>query len=167
MSEADCRNIVLTGFMGTGKSTAGALLAKRLERVFVDMDVAIEYRVGLTVPQIFAHYGEDAFRTIEKGLAYELMLRQNLVIATGGGALLDDATRAFVEQHSFVVCLRADPAQIELRLGKGKGRPLATQWQALLDKRQPTYDSLSRQVDTTQKRPAQVAEEIVSVWQNA
>lgn len=167
MSEADSRNIVLTGFMGTGKSTVGVLLAGRLGRVFVDMDEVLEHRVGLTIPHIFATYGEAAFRAIEKGIAHELMLRQNLVIATGGGALLDADSREFVQAHAFVICLNADSMQIETRLAEGDGRPLASNWRHLLAARQPIYASLSRQIDTTQKTPAQVAEEIEALWQNA
>jgi shikimate kinase len=66
----DARNIVLTGFMGTGKSTVGALLAAKLNRVFVDVDTAIEHRTGLTIPRLFADYSEPFFRAIEKGICH-------------------------------------------------------------------------------------------------
>lgn len=167
MSDEDCRNIVLTGFMGTGKSTVAALLAQRVRRPLVDMDRVIEQRTGYTIPQIFAEYGEAAFRVIEKGLAHELMLRQSLVIATGGGSLMDGESRDFVERHSFVVCLTANEDELAVRLGATSGRPLAPKWRELLIARRTVYSSLPHQVDTTDKAPDQVVEEIMQLWQNA
>jgi len=79
------RNIILTGFMGTGKSTIGQFLAAELRRDFVDMDTVIEQREGRPIPQIFAADGQPYFRRLEAGLCRELAARHSLVIATGGG----------------------------------------------------------------------------------
>jgi shikimate kinase len=163
----DTRNIVLTGFMGTGKSTVGALLAAKLNRVFVDVDTAIEHRTGLTIPRIFADYSEPFFRAIEKGICHELMLEDHLVIATGGGAIVDDDTRREMLKHGFLVCLTAAPDVIEARIQSVDIRPLAGEWRKRLEERQSIYDNLPRLVNTTDKTPEQVTEEVLSLWQNA
>src|SRR3954466_2305869 len=81
------KNIVITGFMGTGKTTVGRLLAERLQRPFLDMDSVIESHFGKPIPRIFAEDGEPAFRVFEAQLCYELSEKQGLVLSTGGGAL--------------------------------------------------------------------------------
>jgi shikimate kinase len=161
------RNIVLTGFMGTGKSTVGQLLATKLNRVFVDVDTAIEHRTGLTIPRIFADYSEPFFRAIEKGICHELMLETNLVIATGGGAIIDEDTRREMLKHGFLVCLTASPETIETRLSNFDLRPLAGEWRERLEERKHIYDGLPRLVDTTDKSPEIVMQEVLALWQNA
>lgn len=166
MSE-DERNIVLAGFMGTGKSTVGPLLATALDRQFYDMDTAIEHRTGLTIPRIFAEHSEPFFRAIERGLSHELATQKNLVIATGGGALLDDDSRAVMLKTSFVVCLMASAEAIKARLQGSDGRPLAGRWRELLAERQPIYTALPYQVDTTGKTPEQITEEVLALWRES
>lgn len=166
MSE-DERNIVLTGFMATGKSTVGRLLAEQLDRVFFDMDTAIEHRTGLTIPRIFADYSEPFFRAIERGLTHEIALVKNLVVATGGGVIIDDENRACLLKHTFVVCLMADPDAIETRLKATDARPLAGRWRELLEERRAIYETLPNIIDTTGKTPATVMQEINDLWQNA
>lgn len=160
------RNIVLTGFMATGKSTVGAILAEKLGRVFYDVDTAIEHRTNLTIASIFATYGESFFRAIEKGICHETCLQKNLVIATGGGAILDEDSRQAFLQTSFLICLNTTPDLIESRLQASDARPLATGWRDRLATRLPIYQSIPNQVDTGDKSPEQVAEEILRLWQN-
>ncbi|HQE24133.1 MAG TPA: shikimate kinase, partial [Syntrophomonadaceae bacterium] len=83
------KNIILTGFMGTGKSSVGTRLAERLNREFVDMDREIERLTGMTISQLFRRYGEVRFRSEEKLMAKKLAGQSDLVIATGGGIVLD------------------------------------------------------------------------------
>lgn len=160
------QNIVLTGFMATGKSTVGTILAKKLGRVFFDVDTAIEHRTGLTIPRIFANHSEPFFRAIEKGICHEISLQKNLVIATGGGAILDEDSRNAFLRTGFLVCLSASPERIEARLLGSDLRPLAAEWHELLAQRKPIYDMLPYQVNTTDKTPEQIAEEILQLWQN-
>ena len=160
------QNIVLTGFMATGKSTVGASIANQLHRDVVDIDAVIEQRTEMTIPQIFANYGELLFRTIERGICHEMSIRENLVIATGGGALIDDDNRKAFLQNSFVVCLTASLETIETRLSESSSRPLAIDWQAKLASRQAIYDSIPYQIDTSDKTPNQIAKEIILLWQN-
>ena len=163
-----CSNIALAGFMGTGKSTVGRLVAARLDWPFVDVDDVIEARAGCSIAAIFATEGEATFRQLEAEVCRELAARPQHVIATGGGALLDPTTRAAFEAHSLLVCLRADLDTIMQRVGNDPGRPLfaanQTQLARLLAARAPVYDSLPHQIDTTHRTPQQVAEEIVALW---
>lgn len=164
MNEAAQRPIILAGFMATGKTTVGQILAERLQREFIDMDELIVQRTGCAIADLFAKYGERFFRTIEKGICHELSIRRSMVISTGGGALMDADSRAVMLAHGFVVCLLADPAVIEQRLRLSSDRPLAPTWRELLAARMPVYQSFPLQMDTTHKNPDQIAEEILSLW---
>lgn len=161
------KNIVITGFMGSGKTTVGEALALKLEREFVDMDVEIERRTGMSIPAIFRRQGEAAFRDIERYLAHELALRHGLVIATGGGTLVDAELRDMMAQHGILICLQASPADIRARLEENDGRPLAGDWERLYQARQTAYAQIPRQVTTTGKSPQVIAAEIAALCVDA
>ncbi len=118
------KNIVLIGFMGSGKSTLGRRLAKRLGYKFIDTDSAIEQVTGKTVEQIFRKDGEIRFRSEEKLLARKLSDRSGLVIATGGGLVLNPENVELLKQNGALICLRADPKIILQRVRSKKRRPL-------------------------------------------
>jgi shikimate kinase/3-dehydroquinate synthase len=111
MTASDSRNFVLTGFMGTGKTTVGRLLAEQLGYDFVDTDRVIEERHG-TIADVFKSMGEEAFRRIERELAAELADRERLVIATGGRMMLDPQNVASLSRNGRVFCLVATPDEI-------------------------------------------------------
>lgn len=165
-NNADC-HIVITGFMGTGKTTIGRLVARQVKRAFVDMDDLIVERAGKPIPAIFAEDGEIAFRMMERDILEEIARTGGQVIATGGGALVADINRQLMKQSTFLVCLTATPDIIEVRIGQDAGRPLARNWQDLLIKRAPAYADIPIQVDTSHRQPNQVAEEIVRLWQSS
>lgn len=162
-------NIILYGPPGAGKSAVGRALAAKLGREFADADSIVEMRAGLTVAQIFSQSGEAEFRRLESGVCAELAARQNLVIALGGGALLDRASRAALERGGVIICLRAEPAALLARLPAEGCRPLladgdpAEKLHALLASRRALYDSFPVQIDTTNKTIAQVVSEIGSL----
>ena len=108
MVSAQKRNLVLTGFMGTGKTTVGRILAERLGYTFVDTDEVIESRAG-PISEIFEQRGEAGFRVLERDVARELADRRGLVIATGGRMMLDPTCRACLEPAADVVCLVGRP----------------------------------------------------------
>ena len=161
------QNIVLTGFMSTGKSTVGQRLAELLKRRFVDSDSVIVERAGMTIPQIFARDGETGFRALEKEVCGDLAAQHGLVIATGGGMLIDPDNRARMQATGFVVCLDARPDVIRTRLALADDRPLAGNWEALLEKRRAAYAAIAVHIDTSDKTPEIVAEEIVTRWRSA
>ena len=159
-------SIVLTGFMGTGKSSVGRLLAARLGLTFVDTDELIARRAGKSVAAIFADEGEEAFRAREAEVARELAGQPGLVIATGGGMLIDPANAAVLGAGNSVFCLQAGPAEIVRRLAnEPDARPLlaATEPTArveeLLARRQAAYGRFTP-IDTEGKSPAEVAADI-------
>ena len=160
-------NIVITGFMGAGKTTVGQILARKLKREFVDMDEVIEARAGMTIPQIFERDGEAAFRAQERRLIYELALRNGLVIATGGGALIDEAMRETMTQSGMVVCLNASKADIRERLLENANRPLAANWEALYEARAGAYAQMPYQILTTGKTAEEIAVEIAAIDRGA
>lgn len=117
-------NIFLVGVMGAGKTTVGRLLAKKLGRRFVDSDHEIEARCGVRIPTIFEMEGEEGFRKREAQVIDDLTQEKNLVLATGGGAVLLPENRRHLHDRGVVVYLRATPHELWLRTRNDKGRPL-------------------------------------------
>ncbi|MGI9625055.1 MAG: shikimate kinase [Acidimicrobiales bacterium] len=158
-------NIVLTGFMGTGKTTIGRLLAERLNRTFVDTDQVIEERHG-PIPRIFKDQGEAAFREMERALATNLSTAHDLVIATGGRLMLDQDARAALERSARVFCLAADIDVLVDRLAsEADNRPLLdedpeTRIRELLEQRAAQYAAFE-QVETSGRSPEEVVESIL------
>ena len=121
---AQSGNIALVSMPGGGKSTIGRHLARRLNRDFADSDAVIERRIGCSIRDFFAREGEDRFRDIEQQVIAELTHAPNLVLATGGGAVLREANRVVLNQHAVVVYLRSTPEDLYRRLRHDAKRPL-------------------------------------------
>jgi 3-dehydroquinate synthase len=123
---SDCKNnnIFLVGLMGAGKTTIGRLLARRLDMTFIDSDHEIEARTGATIPWIFEIEGEASFRRREADVIRELTASRGIVLATGGGAVLDPASRALLAERGTVIYLRASVSSILARTAHDKNRPL-------------------------------------------
>jgi shikimate kinase len=151
-------HIILTGFMGTGKTDAGRRLARAMSRAFVDTDNLVETAAGRTIPEIFAADGEARFRELERAAVRQAVAVPDAIIATGGGALLDPDSRRVLLAAGPVVCLTATPEEILRRIGGGADRPLLaardesarlTKIRSLLATREPTYRMATYRVDTT------------------
>lgn len=162
-------NIVLAGFMGTGKSTIGRLVAEKLTMVFVETDAEIQALAGLSIADIFAQHGEPYFRQIEAEICQRAAAGQGQVISTGGGALLNPMTRDAFIASGLVVCLSCDLDEIIRRVGNDPARPLfrpdRERLESLLNPRRDLYSSLPYQIDTTHREPEEIAEEIICLWQ--
>ena len=162
-------NIVLTGFMGTGKTTIGREVARRMGREFVDMDVEIEARAGKSIPCIFAEDGEPTFRQMEADLCQALSAQENLVIATGGGALVNPDNRAVMSRTGTAICLTAEPDGILRRVSGNDDRPLLNvpdpraKIAELLAARREAYGAIPWQVETTGLSVDQVAERVIAL----
>jgi shikimate kinase len=164
-------NIALAGFMGTGKSTVGKLVAERLGLAFIDTDEVIVERAGRPIAEIFAQDGEQAFRQLEADVCLEVGGGGGQVIALGGGALLNVRTREMVNARCLIVCLFCDLDEIVRRVADASGndptRPLFARDRvaSLLASRSEHYASLPYHIDTTEMLPQQVAEEVIRLWQ--
>ena len=117
-------NLILIGMMGSGKTTMGRALAKHLGKTFIDTDEEIQFRTGVTIPHIFDVEGEAGFRVREAQVIADLALRDNLLLATGGGAVLTESTRTVLPQNGVVIYLRAQVHDLWLRTRHDKNRPL-------------------------------------------
>jgi shikimate kinase len=155
--------IFLTGFMGSGKTTVGRLLAGRLGRPFIDLDLEIERREGRSVADLFAVSGEAGFRAAESKALQALDQGPGPVVATGGGIVLDPENRALMSRCGVRVWLRCPLDELVRRLADAGGRPLWTgdrgELERLLGERTPCYAEAEVAVDATAS-PAEVAEEI-------
>lgn len=143
---------MLLGFMGSGKSTIGRLLARELRWAFVDMDRRVEERCGMKIPEIFARHGEAFFREQELEVAGELRGAQQVVVAAGGGAFAEDATRAALVDGALTVWLWAPIETILGRVRLDGSRPLAGSRERILRlfaERQPSYRMADCHVDAT------------------
>src|SRR5512136_2901195 len=163
-------NLVLTGFMGTGKTTVGQLIAQRRSRQFIDTDQWIEERAGKSVAAIFAEDGEDRFRAWEAEACRTLSDPQGLIIATGGWTLGPLPNREAMQCGGCVICLWAEPEAILARLSGVGDRPLlasddrAVKLRALLKQREEVYRSFAWQVDTTKLDVAEVLLSIMALY---
>ncbi|MBI1884692.1 MAG: shikimate kinase [Chlamydiae bacterium] len=166
-------NIVLFGFMGTGKSAVAQVLARRLSLRWVDMDHVIEEREKCSIEEIFEKKGEAFFRQRERDLVRELTQQNDLVISTGGGVVLNSQNMNDFEKWGFGICLSASLDVILERTQRSfakshfRSRPLlkgahpTKRIEELLAMRRPYYERISHQIDTTGKSVHDVVETIV------
>jgi shikimate kinase len=160
-------NLALIGFMGTGKSCVGRVVADVLHFTFLDTDHVIEARAGKTISDIFAQDGEPAFRQWERRIVEELTRRQKTVIATGGGLPADDANLASLKTHALVICLWASPEAIWERVRGHNHRPLLNETdplakiRQLLAVREPYYRQADVLVNTEMRSVREVAQHVL------
>ena len=145
-------NLYLIGLMGAGKTTLGRALARRLGKRFVDADHELEGKLGVTIPTIFEIEGEAAFRDREQAVIAELVALENIVLGTGGGAILRAANREALTHNGTVVYLHAEPATLFERVRHSRHRPLlrssdpAARIAELYRERDPIYRSIADHV---------------------
>jgi shikimate kinase len=163
------QSIALTGFMAVGKSAVGRVLARRLKRRFVDLDKVVEKAEGMTVKDLFAIKGEPYFRAREKEALTEALKSADQVIATGGGAILDEENLRLLQESALLVCLTAAPEALLKRVGAGSKRPLLkdgdrkSRIEEILALRADKYARAHLTIDTTDLTVNQVAEKIIEM----
>ncbi|NLY43484.1 MAG: shikimate kinase [Clostridiaceae bacterium] len=165
------KNIVLTGFMGTGKSTVGKKVAGKLGMKFIDMDQYIEGKLGMSISDIFFHKGEAYFRETEKEAAEELSRLTGTVIATGGGIVLNPENVKKFRENGIIFCLKADIDTILRNISKShEKRPLLKQGnirntiEKLLEYREPYYKNNDYEVDVSLLTVEQAASVIADIY---
>jgi shikimate kinase len=161
------KNIVLTGFMGTGKTVVGKRLSKLLRMELIDVDTEIEKSENMTISEIFKRFGESRFREIETEMIKKLSRKNNVIISTGGGAVLKNENMDILKKSGIIVCLSATPETIFKRTSHTTNRPLLQvedplkRIKDLLDYRKPFYEKADIMIDTEGKTPSQIAQEII------
>ncbi len=164
--------VILAGFMGTGKSEVGKLLAETLGYIWLDLDHEIEHEAGCTIPDIFASEGEAGFRERETRALFRLGEQPGTVLSCGGGVVVTPQNLEWLIKQPGVICLDADAATIYARIGQDPNRPKLQGEDAkqriaeLMMERAPLYARLSAHVDTQHFRPSEVVEAILSEFRN-
>ncbi|MEW9697877.1 shikimate kinase [Paenibacillus sp. SI8] len=160
------RNIVLVGFMGTGKSTVGSKLAERLGWTFQDSDAVVEKQQMMSIPDLFRTQGEEHFRALESRALQDILKNEHQVLATGGGAVLAESNQTCMLQNGYVVALYATPETIIQRVSSDSNRPLlqgnlTDRVYTLLEQRKHAYDFVHTTIDTTELTSDEIVEEIL------
>jgi shikimate kinase len=166
-------NIILTGFMGCGKTTVGRMLAQALNYDFIDTDHLIEERCGMAVQEIFATKGEKTFRHMESDIARELGEREGLIVSTGGGMMLNPENVAALSANGRVFCLVATPEEIFTRISSDKNakRPLLDTADPLeriielIQQRKKSYKQFN-QITTSGKSPQEITQQLITIFQS-
>ncbi|MBQ1867451.1 MULTISPECIES: shikimate kinase [Selenomonas] len=164
------KNVILIGFMGTGKTSTGKMLASKLGCAFIDMDQKIEEEAGMCIPDIFAQKGEAHFRQLEKDLVERLSARRNAVISTGGGTVKNPDNVAAFKKSGIIICLSASVDAVLERTKRHGTRPVLDQAdqgdrrkavESLMAERKDLYKQADFTVDTSDLSPLQVVDVIV------
>lgn len=160
-------DIVLIGPPGSGKSSIGKALSRKLSRPWIDTDTEVESRAGKKISEIFLEDGEATFRALERDVVDEVMGSEAGIVSLGGGSVLNEASQKRITTAKEVVFLDVSISNAAPRVGFNKDRPLLAinprqQWLQLMEKRRPIYESLATiTVSTDNKKPDQVADEII------
>lgn len=160
-------DIVLIGPPGSGKSSVGKALSRKLSRPWIDTDTEVESRAGKKISEIFLEDGEATFRALERDVVDQAMGSEAAIVSLGGGSVLNESSQKRITTAKEVVFLDVSISNAAPRVGFNKDRPLLAinprqQWLQLMEKRRPIYESLATiTVSTDNKKPDQVADEII------
>lgn len=166
--------IWLIGMMGSGKTSVGQMVAARLGLPFADTDRLVEEKVGSTIAEYWAEYGEQAFRKVEREVVAALRDADG-IIATGGGAVVDETNRALIADSGTVVWLDARPEALAARVGSGADRPMVATaktpvravLESTLDSRSEIYTEIAdHRIPTDDLSPEEVAERVEALWKS-
>ena len=167
------KNIVLVGFMGSGKSYVGKLIAEQIGMPLLDMDAIIVERAGKPISEIFSEEGEPKFREYERELVKELSETEGNIISTGGGIVLNPDNITDFEKNGLVVCLLVDAESVLDRVKHDSSRPLLAgdKEQAIMDileSRKHLYEAINHKIDTSGRPfpPVQTAKEIIALYES-
>lgn len=161
------KNICLTGLMGSGKSTVGAILAQKLGMEFVDIDNEIETKTGLKISEIFSQKGENFFRKVETEILKSFAKKLGQVISTGGGAIQKEGNLQILKENGLTIYLKTSPEVLFGRIKNDTSRPLLQNekpfetLRELLEKREPNYKKADIIVVTDEKTIDEIVDEII------
>ncbi len=173
MKKKQKKNIVLTGFMGVGKSTVGKKLSSQLHMRFVDTDYMIERNERMSIPKIFSSKGEDYFRDIESKMVEKASKFNNTVISTGGGVVLREQNINHLRKNGIIILLTANVETILRHTSKNKKRPLLQHENAeerirqILKDREAFYQNNDYEIDVSVLSIAEVCNEIIHFYRGS
>lgn len=163
------QNIYLVGFMGTGKTVVGEILAKKMAKEFIEMDAVIEEKQGIEIVDIFAQQGEACFRSLEKILLGSLSKREDLVVSCGGGLICDHENLKLLKETGVVFALTASVSTIYQRVKEHSHRPILNvdnpqeKIKQLLERRAPFYDQARHSIDSDNLSPEEITDKIIAI----
>lgn len=163
------KTIVLTGMMGSGKTTIGKLLAEKLNLPVFDIDTIIEQQENLSIPEIFSSKGESYFRKVERNIIKNTFQNSDMIISLGGGAFENNEIRQFLLKNSTIIYLKTSPEIIFERIKNNTSRPLLCgnmsieKINKIIETRRENYESASYTITTDNKTPKEVVQEITGV----
>ena len=165
------KNLVLTGMMGSGKTTIGKYLSQRLEMGFADVDAIIEKKVGLSVSEIFEKKGEKAFRDVEEIESKKILKKTNLIVALGGGAFINENIRNEIKKSSISVWLDLDIKILYKRVKESKKRPLLKNSSEeelikIYNLRKKIYSLADFKVQCSFKNKEQIINEVLQIYED-
>jgi len=166
------KNIVLVGFMGTGKTEVGKIVARRLQRQRLCLDDMIEWKVGKPIIQIFKEDGEARFRKIESEIVKAAAKDKNVVIDAGGGVVIDENNVKYLKEYGLIICLSARPEVIYDRTKGHLHRPLlntpdpVASIGELLKRREEYYDRADYKIDTSEVSLEEVADKVIEIFEH-
>ena len=165
------KNLVLTGMMGSGKTTIGKSLSQRLEMGFADVDAIIEKKVGLSISEIFQKQGEKAFRDVEEIESKKILKKTNLIIALGGGAFINENIRNETKKNSVSVWLDLDVKILYKRVKESKKRPLLKNSSEeelikIYNLRKKIYSLADFKVQCGSKNKEQIINEVLQIYED-
>lgn len=162
------KTIVIVGMPGAGKSTIGRKLAQKLGLNFFDSDAEIEKSASMTVAEIFAQHGEPAFRDVERKVIARLLLGEPCVLSTGGGAFMDESTRAHIRARGVSIWLKADLSILAERTGRNDHRPLLKNQDRLAtlaelyNRRAPVFSTADLALESDERPPEETVQRVIS-----
>jgi len=173
MKNKKVSRMALIGFMGTGKSTIGPLLAEKLGYEFIDIDAMVEEGLGMKISEIFRNLGESGFREAEHLALKKALAMEKVVISTGGGVILLKENRKLLEENAFVISLTCEPETIFERIQGDQSRPLLKsndplkEIKKLMTNRYEYYEECDFQISTEEWTTKECCEKIIKVYEKA
>jgi len=164
------KNIVFLGMMGSGKSSIGFLVSRKLNIPFIDIDNLIEVYTGMSITEIFANNGENYFRNLEEKITIKSLKRKNVVISLGGGGFVNDKVRKDVLKNHFSFWLNWDDSFIIKRIKGSKKRPLASksteqEIKAIINKRKKIYSKADFKINCNELTKNEIVKTIIKTYE--
>ena len=164
------KNLVFLGMMGSGKSSIGAMVSKKLNIPFIDIDSLIEDHTGMTVSEIFEANGEDYFRNLEEKITIKSLKHKNIVVSLGGGGFINDKIRKDVLTNHFSFWLNWDDLVLIKRIKGSKKRPLVSksteqEIKAIISKRKKIYSKADFKINCNKLTKSEIVKTIIKIYE--